>query len=362
MIDSSKTDQLLTAAECAALIGLTVRALRVYEQRGLLRPRRSEKGWRLYGAREITRLHEILALKQLGINLAKIAELLDGRANDLDRALSTQEAALRSLEKRTHRGLSLVAAARRRLRGGEELSIAELVMLAKETQMSETTFDLIAQRRYEQARPRKAVAIDPALLDRYVGHYMSDVGVVWDVTRKTDRLYFKNPKWPVANYALPESEHQFFFPRWPAQITFDASSDGVAERLTFHSGGFESVARRIDDIEAEREAANLANRIKNKTPNPASEQTLRRLIAELQGGDVDDAQFIDSLSARIRLGLPVIAEELSAKGAVKEVVFRGVGRVGADVYDVEFENEKTEWRIGFAPDGKIRFLFWRPMP
>jgi DNA-binding transcriptional MerR regulator len=359
--DSAPTDELLTAAECAARIGLTVRALRVYERHGLIAPKRTGKGWRLYGRAEIARLHEILALKQLGLSLSRIAALLEGRANDLDRALAMQETALSALRSRAERGYSLVAAARARLRGGETLSVTELVILAKEMQMTDLSFDAIAQRRYEQARPRKEIAIDPALLDKYVGHYKSEIGVVWDVTHKGDKLYFKNPKWPVVNFALFEGEHRFFFPRWPAQISFDVSPAGTVERLTFHSGGFEHVAHRIDDAEAEREAAILANRIKNKIPNPGSAQILRRVIASLQSGEVDLAQFIDSLSAQIQISLSAIVEELSAKGAVKDVAFRGVGPVGGDVYDVKFENENTEWRIGLAPDCKIRFLFWRSM-
>ncbi|BDV34734.1 MerR family transcriptional regulator [Methylocystis iwaonis] len=362
MIDSAPKDELLTAAECAARIGLTVRALRVYERHRLLAPKRTEKGWRLYGAAEIARLHEILALKQLGLSLSRIAALLEGRANDLDRALAIQEAALSALRSRAERGYSLVAAARARLRAGDVLSVTELVTLAKEAHMTESSFDAIAQRRYEQARPRKPIEIDPAALEKYVGHYKSEVGFVWDVSLKNDKLYFKNPGWPVANYALPEGEHQFFFPRWPSQVTFGVSPEGAVESLTYHSGGFENVAHRIDAAEAEREAAILAHRIRNKIPNPGSEELLRRVIASLQSGNVDFTQFIDSLSARLQLGFSVVFEELAAKGAVQTLAFRGVGPVGGDVYDVKFENENTEWRIGLAPDGLIRFLFWRSMP
>src|ERR1700726_4341157 len=42
------------------------------------------------------------------------------------------------------------------LSAGGSLSIADLIALAKETNMAEATFDAIAQRRYEQARPRTA--------------------------------------------------------------------------------------------------------------------------------------------------------------------------------------------------------------
>lgn len=84
----------LAAHECASRIGLTVRALRLYEQRGLIRPRRTDKGWRLYGAGEIARLHEILALKRLGLSLSSIVALLQGKAIDLERTLTLQSQAL----------------------------------------------------------------------------------------------------------------------------------------------------------------------------------------------------------------------------------------------------------------------------
>lgn len=60
MTELQDQDRLLTAAECARRLGLTTRALRVYEARGLIDPQRTEKNWRLYGAREIARLGEIL--------------------------------------------------------------------------------------------------------------------------------------------------------------------------------------------------------------------------------------------------------------------------------------------------------------
>jgi MerR family regulatory protein len=47
------------AAECARRTGLTVRALRLYERLGLIKPARSTSGWRLYGRRELVRLNAI---------------------------------------------------------------------------------------------------------------------------------------------------------------------------------------------------------------------------------------------------------------------------------------------------------------
>ena len=77
------TENWLTAADCSRRIGLSVRALRVYEQHGLVTPRRTGKSWRLYGPDDIARLNEVLALKSLGLSLSSIAELLKDRPTDL---------------------------------------------------------------------------------------------------------------------------------------------------------------------------------------------------------------------------------------------------------------------------------------
>jgi DNA-binding transcriptional MerR regulator len=66
----------LSPSETARRFGVSVKALRLYEQRGLLTPLRTEAGWRTYGPDQIARLHQILALKRLGLPLARIAALL----------------------------------------------------------------------------------------------------------------------------------------------------------------------------------------------------------------------------------------------------------------------------------------------
>ena len=65
----------LTAAECALRTGLTVRALRVYENYGLISPGRSAAGWRRYGAQDLLKLNEISLLKVLGLTLNQIRDL-----------------------------------------------------------------------------------------------------------------------------------------------------------------------------------------------------------------------------------------------------------------------------------------------
>lgn len=126
-----------TAADTAKRLGLTVRALRVYERHGLVRPGRTQAGWRVYGPDEIARLHQVTALKRLGLTLAQIASLLRGRGVDLERLLAAQEEHLAAHKQRLDRALVLVRKARARLARGETLPADDLVELTKETVMSD---------------------------------------------------------------------------------------------------------------------------------------------------------------------------------------------------------------------------------
>ncbi len=133
--------QHLSPVETARRLGVTIKALRLYEARGLVTPLRSANGWRAYGPEAIARLHQVLALKRLGLPLARISELLAGRAMALDAVLALQEQALAGDRARLDRALDLVRRARTRLSHGETLSIDDLTTLSKETTMTETMSD-----------------------------------------------------------------------------------------------------------------------------------------------------------------------------------------------------------------------------
>jgi DNA-binding transcriptional MerR regulator len=73
----SRTDSVtFTISDLAREFALTTRAIRFYEDQGLLAPRRSGRS-RIYGERERVRIKLILRGKRLGLALAEIRELLD---------------------------------------------------------------------------------------------------------------------------------------------------------------------------------------------------------------------------------------------------------------------------------------------
>lgn len=83
-----KKGKLYKIGDLARLAGKTPRALRLYEERGLLTPRsRSCGGFRMYGPEALVRIRWVDQLQTLGLSLNAIASLLnslcDGRVGKI---------------------------------------------------------------------------------------------------------------------------------------------------------------------------------------------------------------------------------------------------------------------------------------
>ena len=73
----SQRGELRQVAAFAREAGVSVRTLHLYDRMGLLRPAAlTGAGYRLYGAAELERLEQILALRFLGLPLRQIKALL----------------------------------------------------------------------------------------------------------------------------------------------------------------------------------------------------------------------------------------------------------------------------------------------
>jgi MerR family transcriptional regulator/heat shock protein HspR len=81
------TDQgVFMISVAAELADMHPQTLRMYEQRGLITPKRSPKGTRLYSQEDVDRLRRIQEMTaELGLNLAGVEKVLALEA-DLDRA------------------------------------------------------------------------------------------------------------------------------------------------------------------------------------------------------------------------------------------------------------------------------------
>jgi DNA-binding transcriptional MerR regulator len=104
--------------EFADAAGVTVRALHHYDRLALLRPKRTESGYRLYSLRDLERLEQIVALKFLGLPLKDIRAVLDRDGRSLAEMLRAQRHALEEKRRRLDQAIDVIADAERTLRPG----------------------------------------------------------------------------------------------------------------------------------------------------------------------------------------------------------------------------------------------------
>lgn len=112
--------------EIARLAGTTSRTLRHYHALGLLPPTRvGRNGTRYYGGEALARLQRILLLRQLGVGLPAIAQVLEGR-RDHAGALEAHLEWLQDERRRLDAQIVSVETTIRKLRKGEALMADEM--------------------------------------------------------------------------------------------------------------------------------------------------------------------------------------------------------------------------------------------
>lgn len=112
--------------DVARLAGTTSRTLRHYGDVGLLKPSRvADNGYRYYDEDALTKLQRILLLRELGLGLPAIADILRGQVDDLA-ALSTHLRVLEREQQRLDRQIASVELTIRKRRGGEQVMAEEM--------------------------------------------------------------------------------------------------------------------------------------------------------------------------------------------------------------------------------------------
>lgn len=111
--------------QLARLSGTTSRTLRHYDELGLLPPTSiGANGYRYYDQAALVRLQRILLLRQLGLGLPAIAEVLEGQTDDVA-ALATHRRLLEQERDRVDRLIASVTTTIKRLERGDDLMADE---------------------------------------------------------------------------------------------------------------------------------------------------------------------------------------------------------------------------------------------
>jgi DNA-binding transcriptional MerR regulator len=124
--------------EFAAMAGVTVRTLHHYDRLKLLCPRRTPAGYRVYSDTDLERLEQIVALKFIGLPLARVKVLLDRDDSPrLPDALRQQERVLEEKRKLLDRAIDAVREARASVEHGGSAPASVLKKIIEVMEMQE---------------------------------------------------------------------------------------------------------------------------------------------------------------------------------------------------------------------------------
>ena len=133
--------RLYKVREFADLAGVTVRTLHHYDRIALLKPKRSDSGYRLYALTDLERLVQITALKFLGIPLREIKVLLGASPLSLSESLRLQHRALKEKRDLITRAIHAIEEAERLVRPDQATDASVLRKIIEVIEMQpETNF------------------------------------------------------------------------------------------------------------------------------------------------------------------------------------------------------------------------------
>ena len=166
-----RMEDALDITEVVRRTGLTSRALRFYEARGLVRPLRTASGRRYYGPAELERVHQIVALKRAGLSLAQIQRLGQGRGPlDLAALVAAQLEAIDARAAELAEAKALLLAVQSRIDRGEPVDAATFCSLIRngDAIMEAESWKKVADRYYtaeEQAHWAERMSALPGDFD-----------------------------------------------------------------------------------------------------------------------------------------------------------------------------------------------------
>ena len=123
--------QLLKIGELAALAGVSVKALHVYEKKNIIKPVEIDEntGYRYYSAGQLEQVESLIELQDMGFTLNEIEQILSGKCtkNEIFVLFEEKEKALREQIWKTEAKIEEIGAIREKMENGPEaLRIKEM--------------------------------------------------------------------------------------------------------------------------------------------------------------------------------------------------------------------------------------------
>jgi MerR family transcriptional regulator, thiopeptide resistance regulator len=218
-------------ASIAKRLGIGLKALRLWEAEGLIKPYRLANGWRVFRNEDVTAAWRISALKQLGFSLRAIKALLSRGTPSLDVILSVQERVLGEQLAQIQRAKSAIQAARAKLAGGAHLDADALITLHQETNMTNNFVNPTTEKLWDETFTPDQIA--SLKVRPFTAEDQERVGSAWAaVITEADRLRAIGDPASVEALALGR--------RWFGLVREFTQSDPdmIASSRSFYAQGF----------------------------------------------------------------------------------------------------------------------------
>lgn len=232
--------------------------------------------------------------------------------------------------------------------------------------------ELAGQYFYDTNSQAPAAKLTAKALDAYTGKFRSGNAII-TIARQGKDLSLENTglaqeKPSPAHRMLALSQTDFVLAPLETKVVFTRDAAGAVTALAISQTGNQAgqngaalTASRTSQAEIDKSKAALADRVKANIASPEAEAALRRIIAGIQAGTPPYEELSPPLANITRMQMPTFGPTFKGWGAPQTVTFKSVGPAGADIYEVQFENAKVEWRIAPPVEGKVSLLNFRPL-
>jgi len=203
---------------------------------------------------------------------------------------------------------------------------------------------------------RTLAAVDPQSFERYVGAYRFKSGDI--VTFWHDGNHIRSRIWGQrAAEMFPSSDQEYFLKVVDARWVFSTDANGNGSTAILYQNGREQTVTRLSGAEGQAaldRSIATEDRFKNQMPAAGSEAALRTLLAGIWNGNLNYDGMTADVAQGFRNGsLADWEKKLISFGPVSSISFTRVAPEGVDVYDVKFEKDTREFRIGLDLNGRI---------
>jgi hypothetical protein len=163
-------------------------------------------------------------------------------------------------------------------------------------------------------------AIDPSLLDGYVGRFAFDANpqFVLTFTRDGDGFYAQATGQQRAQI-YPSSENEFFYKVVNARITFHRESDGTTNRITLHQNGDRGASRVQEFVLSSADMQQYIGRFYSDELDVIIETAVQGTALEVRAKGVPPATLQASRRDVFNNGTTVIDFRRNAQGQIESL-------------------------------------------